>query len=239
MRDIGKAFRRPHQFARCRFACPTGTAASQGFRPGGGRRPAWLAMPRIAAPRACSPKTLGNRLYESLSALLGVRPAPGNRVPALNRQRPWGTLAPPNPSKPRLTTRRGTRDVPAAIRSAAPATGAGAPPGGAPGGGRTSVPGDPRARAQKRPRKRRRLAPARPGRLSGRPLPGRRGPDPPGDRRRRPARGLLEQPGQRAPAPGPGRGRGRRLRPGPGPRSGLRHRGLQPGQHAEGPGQAR
>ncbi len=27
-------------------------AASQGFRPGGGRRPAWLAMLRIAAPRA-------------------------------------------------------------------------------------------------------------------------------------------------------------------------------------------
>ncbi len=31
-----------------------------------GRRPAWLAMPRIAAPRACSPKALGNRLNESL-----------------------------------------------------------------------------------------------------------------------------------------------------------------------------
>ncbi len=32
MRDIGKASRRPHRFARCRFACATGTAASQGFR---------------------------------------------------------------------------------------------------------------------------------------------------------------------------------------------------------------
>ena len=29
-------------------------------------------MPGIAAPRACSPKTLGNRLYGSLSALLGM-----------------------------------------------------------------------------------------------------------------------------------------------------------------------
>ncbi len=32
MRDIIKAFRRPHRFARCRLACATGTAASQGFR---------------------------------------------------------------------------------------------------------------------------------------------------------------------------------------------------------------
>ena len=32
MRGIVKAFRRPHRFARCRFACPTGTAVSQGFR---------------------------------------------------------------------------------------------------------------------------------------------------------------------------------------------------------------
>ncbi len=32
MRDIVKAFRRPHRFARCRFACATGTAVSQGFR---------------------------------------------------------------------------------------------------------------------------------------------------------------------------------------------------------------
>ncbi len=32
LRDIVKAFRRPHRCARCRFACPTGTAVSQGFR---------------------------------------------------------------------------------------------------------------------------------------------------------------------------------------------------------------
>ncbi len=32
MRDIVKACRRPHRFARCRFARVTGTAASQGFR---------------------------------------------------------------------------------------------------------------------------------------------------------------------------------------------------------------
>ncbi len=30
--DIVEAFRRPHRFARCRFARATGTAASQGFR---------------------------------------------------------------------------------------------------------------------------------------------------------------------------------------------------------------
>ncbi len=57
LRDIVKACRRPHRFARCRFACPTGTAVSQGFRPGGGRsmafrRGAWLPMSRIATPRA-------------------------------------------------------------------------------------------------------------------------------------------------------------------------------------------
>ncbi len=32
MWDIVKAFRRPHRFAHCRLACPTGTAVSQGFR---------------------------------------------------------------------------------------------------------------------------------------------------------------------------------------------------------------
>ncbi len=36
------------------------------------RRGAWLPMSRIATPRACSPKALGNRLYESLSTLLGI-----------------------------------------------------------------------------------------------------------------------------------------------------------------------
>ncbi len=34
LRDIVKAFRRPHRFARCRFACATGTAASQGLSGG-------------------------------------------------------------------------------------------------------------------------------------------------------------------------------------------------------------
>ena len=37
------------------------------------RRGAWLPMSRIATPRACSPKALGNRLYGSLSTLLGIR----------------------------------------------------------------------------------------------------------------------------------------------------------------------
>ncbi len=36
------------------------------------RRGAWLPMSRIATPRACSPKALGNRFYESLSTLLGI-----------------------------------------------------------------------------------------------------------------------------------------------------------------------
>ncbi len=49
MRDIGKAFRHPHRFAHCRFACATGTAASQGFRPGA-RGVATLAPP-AASPR--------------------------------------------------------------------------------------------------------------------------------------------------------------------------------------------
>ncbi len=40
------------------------------------RRGAWLPMSRIATPRACSPKALGNRLYGSLSALLGIIYAP-------------------------------------------------------------------------------------------------------------------------------------------------------------------
>ncbi len=34
MRDIVKAFRRPHRFAHCRFARATGTAASQGLSDG-------------------------------------------------------------------------------------------------------------------------------------------------------------------------------------------------------------
>ncbi len=62
LRDIVKAFRRPHRCARCRFACPTGTAVSQGFQ----------TASRIAAPCACSPKTLGNRLCRSLSTRFGI-----------------------------------------------------------------------------------------------------------------------------------------------------------------------
>ncbi len=37
-------------------------------------RGAWLPMSRIATPRACSPKALGNRLYGSLSTRFGIRP---------------------------------------------------------------------------------------------------------------------------------------------------------------------
>ncbi len=40
-------------------------------RPMALRRGTRLPMSRIATPRACSPKALGNCLYESLSALLG------------------------------------------------------------------------------------------------------------------------------------------------------------------------
>ncbi len=41
-------------------------------------------MSRIAAPRACSPKTLGNRLYGSISTLLGISIAVARvkRIPA-------------------------------------------------------------------------------------------------------------------------------------------------------------
>ena len=63
MWDIGKAFRRPRRFARA-----TGTAASQGFR--------------TASRMACDaphrrtmrswPKTLGNRLYESILRTFGI-----------------------------------------------------------------------------------------------------------------------------------------------------------------------
>ncbi len=63
MQGIIKAFRRPHRFARCRFAHATGTAASQGFRPPiAFRRGPWLAMPRIAAP--CTP---GRKPWEVVS----------------------------------------------------------------------------------------------------------------------------------------------------------------------------
>ena len=43
LRDIGKAVRRRHRFARCRFACPTGTAVSQGFRTAHGFRTGRMA----------------------------------------------------------------------------------------------------------------------------------------------------------------------------------------------------
>ncbi len=68
MRDIVKAFRRPHRFAHCRFACPTGTAVSQGFR--AASRMA-SDVPHRRATRSW-PKALGNRLYGSLSTLLGI-----------------------------------------------------------------------------------------------------------------------------------------------------------------------
>ena len=78
LRDIVKALRRPHRFARCRFArCrfarATGTAASQGFRTAHGFETGRRACdaPHRRAMRSW-PKTLGNRLYGSLSALLGI-----------------------------------------------------------------------------------------------------------------------------------------------------------------------
>ncbi len=73
LRDIVKAFRRPHRFARCRFACATGTAASQGFRTAHGSQMGRMAcdVPHRYATRSW-PNALGNRLYGSLSALLGI-----------------------------------------------------------------------------------------------------------------------------------------------------------------------
>ncbi len=82
MRDIVKAFRRPHRFARCRFARATGTAASQGFRTAS--RTACDA-PHRRAMRSW-PKTLGNRLYGSLSALLGISTARRRRLQTLARR---------------------------------------------------------------------------------------------------------------------------------------------------------
>ncbi len=43
MRDIVEAFRRPHRFARCRFACPPGTAVSHGLRAAQGFEPGRMA----------------------------------------------------------------------------------------------------------------------------------------------------------------------------------------------------
>ncbi len=82
LRDIVKAFRRLHRFARCRFACPTGTAVSQGFRTAHGFETGRMAcdVPHRYATRSW-PKALGNRLYGSLSTLLGMssRPRPGGQ----------------------------------------------------------------------------------------------------------------------------------------------------------------
>ncbi len=54
-----------------------------------GRRPAWLAMPRIARATRSWPKTLGNRLYGSLSALLGITSRPVPRTASAAGAR-WG-----------------------------------------------------------------------------------------------------------------------------------------------------
>ncbi len=77
LRDIVKAFRRPHRFARCRFVCPTGTAVSQGLS-ARGRTAHGFQMGRVAcdvphrhATRSW-PKVVGNRLYGSLSMRLGI-----------------------------------------------------------------------------------------------------------------------------------------------------------------------
>ncbi len=76
LRDIVKAFRRPHRFARCRFACPTGTAVSQGFRAAHNIQTGRMAtdVPHRHATRSW-PKALGSRLYGSLSTRLGIRTA--------------------------------------------------------------------------------------------------------------------------------------------------------------------
>ena len=73
LRDIVKAFRRPHRFARCRFACATGTAVSQGFRTAHGFETGRIASdaPHRHATRSW-PKALGIRLYESLSRTFGI-----------------------------------------------------------------------------------------------------------------------------------------------------------------------
>ncbi len=70
LRDIVKAFRRPHRFAHCRFAGPPGPAVPPGFRAAPRMAP---DVPHRYATRS-GPKALGNRLYGSLSALLGISP---------------------------------------------------------------------------------------------------------------------------------------------------------------------
>ncbi len=75
MRDIGKAFRRPHRFAHCRFARATGTVASQGFRAAHGFEMGRMApdVPHRYATRSW-PIALGSRLYGSLIRTFGIRP---------------------------------------------------------------------------------------------------------------------------------------------------------------------
>ena len=63
LRGIVKAFRRPHRFARCRFACATGRAVSQGFRTAYGIRTVRRASDvRHRHATRSWPKTLGDRL---------------------------------------------------------------------------------------------------------------------------------------------------------------------------------
>ncbi len=74
-----------HAAARRRFACPTGTAVSQGLS-ARGRTASRMACDAPHSPRRSRRrsqdrraarswrKTLGNRLYGSLSALLGIIP---------------------------------------------------------------------------------------------------------------------------------------------------------------------
>ncbi len=78
MRDIVKAFRRPHRFAHCRFARATGTAASPnlvdwGFRAAHGFEMGRMApdVPHRYATRSW-PKALGSRLYGSLKRTFGI-----------------------------------------------------------------------------------------------------------------------------------------------------------------------
>ncbi len=72
---IVKSFRRPHRFARCRFACATGTPVSQGFRTAHGSETGRMACDaRHRRTTRSWPKALGNRLYGSLSTLLGIIP---------------------------------------------------------------------------------------------------------------------------------------------------------------------
>ncbi len=83
MRDIGKAFRRPHRDAHCRFACPTGTAVSANLVDWGFRTAHSFEMGRMAPdvpyryatrsrPKAPVYKQWGDRLYGSLIRTFGI-----------------------------------------------------------------------------------------------------------------------------------------------------------------------